>query len=177
MRFILIFSFLTIISSCKSNKTNITTQSKEFSIAKLESDCPSDGNCRIKIEKNKQLLLKSDYIGKLYYELMNDTSKSVVIYEYSRNTPKDLQDASYREEIIFEIPNNTNQIDFIDSELGNLKMLFGRHCFCRGQAGYYPVKQGKINLINENNNIRFSLQFTVNDVPQIINNINNKSPK
>lgn len=170
---ILFYSSLFLMLSCKP----LTEQNKQ--VLKLNESlslCPEDGNCKLTIEKNKQLVYNRDGIGKLYYELIDDINKSVIIYEYRRNTPKDLQDASYREEIIFEIENNTKSLNLTDKNLINTKMLFGRHCFCRGQAGYYPVKKGNLELTNQKSKITFSLNFEINEVPQIIKVIKNKSP-
>lgn len=172
MKFFFFISFFAIISC----KTTSSRSSKDLTIIKSTSFCPEDGKCNLSIKNNKQLIIKSDDIGKQYYELVDNNSKSVIIYEYSRNTPKDLQDASYREEIIFEIENSTNSLTLSNENLGNTKMLFGRHCFCRGQAGYYPVKKGNLKLTNEKSKITFSLNFEIDEVPQIIKMIQNKSP-
>ena len=50
-------------------------------------------------------------------------------------------------------------------------MLFGRHCFCRGQAGFYKVSDGKLNLENKDNTITLDLDFTITKVPQLYSKV------
>ena len=77
-----------------------------------------------------------------------------------------LQDAGYREEIIFEL-DNFDPIKLGSSSLQKTKMLFGRFCFCRGQTGYYKVTEGTFEIANQ----IATLQFKVSEVPQITNEI------
>ena len=56
-------------------------------------------------------------------------------------------------------------------------MLFGRYCFCRGQTGLYRVKKGNLQIVSLNDNIHFNLDFTIDEVPQIIKNIAVKEDK
>ena len=155
----------------KNNNENKTTENLKNVVLK-NSSCPEDGICTIEIIKNKSLLLKNDEIDALYYQMTDNDDTSIIKFEYQKNTEKELQDANYREELIFEIKNTDTYLKLENDNLKTIKMLFGKHCFCRGQAGYYNVKEGKFNLTKENGGYTISLNFITNEVPQVIKKIN-----
>ncbi|WNM19813.1 hypothetical protein [Flavobacterium capsici] len=155
------------LSYCSCKKKSVS-KSSSFTI---ESPCPGDGNCSIKIEKNKNLEIKNDELGKIYYELKDNSSTSVIHYQYKRNVEEGLQDGQHIEEIIFEIDNNSKEINLENKYLQNTKMLFGRHCYCKGQAGYFKIDEGSLQLENKENTIHFNLTYKTDKVPQLSNNI------
>jgi len=162
---------LTLLSSCGSNKNITSPLTKEENIISVESLCPEDGKCTIEIFKNKSLNVLSDQFGSIYTQQLDSPETSVIVYQYDRNVPKDLQDAHYREEIIFEISNTSSILSLKDKDLQITKMLFGRFCFCRGQTGYYKVENGSLNLTQKEDQINLELNFKINEVPQKIQNI------
>ena len=135
-------------------------------VLSLESECPSDGNCKIEVFKENKLVVKQDEFGHNYYEKEYDPNKKVIKYSYSRKVKGDIQDAGYREEVVFELDHLGNQ-KYADSDLQQTKMLFGRFCFCKGQTGNYKVTSGVLSIQNQ----KAILDFTVSEVPQIIKNI------
>lgn len=173
MRKLLIIPFLTLITACNCQKkvSDKTSEIKKDEVM-TNSTCPSDGKCTIEVIKNKSLEVKSDEFGSNYYNLTDNMNTSVVFYKYNRNVEEGLQDASYKEEIIFEINNSEKQLSFLDRDLQKTKMIFGRICFCRGQTGYYKVVSGKLFLENLKETIKFNLNFKITEVPQIINSLN-----
>lgn len=171
-----ILSLSILISSCNCMKDSNENSDLKEAKTILTSNCPEDGVCRLEIYKNKTIQLKKDGIGKLYYNLIDSESKSVVYFEYSRNVPKDLQDASYREEIVFEIDNNSTSQNLLNTDLKNVKMLFGKHCFCRSEAGYYNVNNGNLNYNYINNELKFNLTFKIPEVSsQVITSISSEN--
>ena len=172
----IVLSLFILISSCNCMKdSNENTNLKESKTI-LTSNCPEDGVCRLEIYKNKSIETKRDGIGKLYYNLIDNDSKSVVYFEYLRNVPEDLQDASYREEIIFEIDNNSTSQNLKNTDLKKVKMLFGKHCFCRSEAGYYMVHNGSLNYNYIKNELKFNLTFKIPEVSShIITNISSET--
>ncbi|WP_298118249.1 hypothetical protein [Flavobacterium sp.] len=173
MRKLLIIPILTLITACNCQKkvSDKTSEIKKDEIV-TNSTCPSDGKCTIEVIKNKSLEVKSDEFGSNYYNLTDNMNTSVVLYRYNRNVEEGLQDASYKEEIIFEINNNEKQLSLSDRDLQKTKMIFGRICFCRGQTGYYKVQSGKLFLENQKENIILDLNFKITEVPQVINSFN-----
>ncbi|MGK4566775.1 hypothetical protein [Flavobacterium sp. 3HN19-14] len=71
------------------------------------SDCPKDGTCSIKIFNNKSITTKSDENNEnFHYEMVENTTKNTVVFEYSKDVPKGVMDAGLREEITVEFDNN-----------------------------------------------------------------------
>ena len=174
---IIILFVLQLLIACNCKKTAVIKVSKakdldsKTMVDPKAIDCPIDGICTSKILKDKKMVLKTDDFGRLYYETEQSELSSVVVYEYKKNNPSGYQDGNYREEIIFEIKNSDSKLSFKDEALDQSKMLFGRHCYCKGQAGYFAVKKGKFSFERKNQIIHFELDFTITEVPQIITNI------
>ena len=152
-----------ILSFCKCPKATIAAADKSV----IESVCPENGKCTIELLRNKSLAVKADEFGSVFYTLEDVATKSVIIYEYKRNVEEGLQDGQHREEIVFEINNSDTTVSLTDKNLQSAKMLFGRHCFCKGQAGYYKVTEGNLNLENKNGTINIDLNFKIKEVPQL----------
>jgi len=172
MKKIFIIPTAILFSFCCTNKESMNKEKENKLELKTESPCPSDGVCTTEILKNKSLLVKTDEFGSTYTQTIDNETTSVIIYQYSRTVKGDLQDAGYREEIIFEINNSDKEISLVNENLQQTKMLFGRFCFCRGQTGYYKVEEGKLDLKKSNDIITLNLDFTITKVPQIIKTIN-----
>jgi len=169
MKKIFLISSTILLSFCGTKK-NIISQEKNIEITK-ESLCPIDGSCNTVILKNKSLVIKTDEFGSIFTETIDNDTTSVIIYQYNRTINGDLQDAGYREEIIFEIKNYDTELTLTNEMLQQTKMLFGRFCFCRGQTGYYKVEEGYLKLNKSGDDITFNLDFTITKVPQIIKTI------
>lgn len=157
----LLFVVLSMLS-CKCKKV-----SAQQTTVNLTSECPKDGVCTIQVLKNKSIAVKKDEFGSMYYTLEESTSKKVIKYTYKRTVKGDIQDANYREEIIFELDNEAANIALSDAALENTQLLFGRFCFCRGQTGNYKINQGKLTVTKN----RVDLSFKTDQVPQIIKHI------
>ncbi|MFD2908368.1 hypothetical protein ACFSX9_06435 [Flavobacterium ardleyense] len=164
---ILLLSALTISCTC-IKKSSIESNIEQKSAA----DCPTDGDCTTVLFENKSLSIKTDDIGSIYYTLNDNLETSVIKFEYNKKIDTTLQDNSYREEVLFEIPNSFNiTTDLQNNELQSVKMIYGKHCFCRGQAGIYKVNQGKLNIIKDKNQIYFETDFEIPNIDQKIKKI------
>lgn len=171
MKKIIIVTSLVLLISCNSVK-NIEKEkiNQTGSLAdKSFISCPEDGLCTIELLKDKTLLVKKDDLGHNYYQTTDSEGYSVFKYTYTRKKAQEVQDNSYVEEIIFEIKNPITKLELSDLELQNIKMLFGRHCFCKGQAGYYTVNKGNLVLIKNSDSYHLNVNINVTEVPQIIN--------
>jgi hypothetical protein len=156
-----------MMSFCKCPKATIAESGKNLT----ESVCPENGKCTSELLRNKSLDVKADEFGSLYYQISESNETSVVVYRYDKDVPKDLQDANYSEQIIFEINNKTQTVTLSGKDLQQCKMLFGRFCFCKGQTGNYKVLVGNLNLKQEGDTVQFDLSFKVSEVPQLITSI------
>lgn len=156
-----------MMSFCKCPKATIAAADK----SSIESVCPENGKCTVELLRNKSLVVKADEFGSIYYQTLESNDTSVLIYRYDKNVPKGLQDANYREEIIFEINNKTQSISLSGKDLQQSKMLYGRFGFGKGQNGNYKVEEGTLSLKQEGDTVQFDLNFKVGQVPLLINPI------
>lgn len=155
--------------SCTAQKSATETNTE------IDSVCPSDGTCEIKILKNKQLFLLYDDLGGMYYDLKDNEGTTVIHFQYDKTTQANLQDGHYREDVIFEIKNSDKSLNLTDSALQETKLIFGRHCFCKGQTGYFKIEKGDLKLTSNKNKIHFNLTFSCNRVPQLITTISTQT--
>lgn len=161
-----------MINACKT-QTGTVISSENTSMEQIEnktSECPDEGTCKVVVHKNKKLILKEDTIGALYPEL-EDGSSTVVEYTYLKEGPEGTADGNYSETIHFEIPSGTNNLSKENVALSDVNLLYGKHCFCRGEAGYYPITDGKLLLEKTDEGIMFDLKFNVGKTSQVITHI------
>lgn len=155
-----------IISSCACRKNNLTGK------ALLSSPCPKDGTCNVEITPGKTVTLKTTEDGSLYYVLEDQPNMKVIKYVYNRTVKGDLQDASYREEVIFELADSQNSFQINDTALQNHKVIFGRFCYCKGQAGYYAINEGSLSVTETSETKKIvHLKLKTDKVPQIISEV------
>lgn len=153
-----------LLFSCALKRGSISNP-----VVTLTAECPKAAECSLLVTKNKSLNVKKDEWGNVYYVLEDNPGKNVIKYTYSAIVKGNLQDAGYREEIVFEYDASLRSLSGVD--LQNIKMLFGRFCFCRGQTGYYPVTKGELLITSGTKEKTATLNFTIDEVPQIIKNI------
>lgn len=157
-----------LFSSCKTKVDQVNTLENQAN--NVNSECPSEGVCTVKIQKNKSLLIKEDGTGALYPEIV-DGDKTVILYTFLRKGPEGTLDGDYSETIHFEIPNGIYTSNFNDAALKNVKLLFGKHCYCKGEAGYYPVKTGSLKVVKTESTVSFDLKFKMEHPSHELNNI------
>lgn len=161
---VIICFFLLNLSACKTNQ--IASQEKTL----LKVDSLKGTAKKVYLFKSKRLEVK-EMNGSLSYTMVEDEKTNVVQFLYEKDMDKAAFDGGYREEVVFEVPNTSSEKTYVDDELQNSKMLFGRYCFCRGQTGLYKVKQGNLHIKSSKKEIHFELQFKINEVPQIVNEV------
>ena len=152
---------LIVVMACGPGKTN-----SPLHAVSLSGDCPKQATCTIEMMANKRMLIETTTNG-LKYALADQTGMNVIIYKYNKIVKGNIQDAGYREEIIFEYDGKRGA-KRQDAQLQNNRMLFGRFCFCEGQTGYFPVSNGTL-LADTAGNVQLNL--TVTEVPQVIKEI------
>ena len=67
------------LSFCHCQKAAVAATPTKSSI---ESVCPENGVCTIKIQKGKSMAVKTDEFGSIYYTTEDNANKSIIIYEY-----------------------------------------------------------------------------------------------
>jgi hypothetical protein len=164
-KIICLFSVLTIVTSCTTVKTFLDTKEGLDYKTKVKSDCPNDGNCELMVFKNSSLQIQSDGLGHSYYDMIFDSGKTVIMYEYKRNSEKSYQDGNLTERIVFEIKNDVTELTVEDFELSNLLMFYERHCFCKGETGMFPINKGKLYVNNLGSALEMKLSIEDVEVP------------
>ncbi len=167
MKKTIFFLAFILIVSCGTKKPNDVAVLTAF----LKSECPKNGDCTIQVFENKSMIVKSDEFGSLYYDLEDNMVKKVLKYTYNRKVKGDIQDANYREEIVFELENSKENLLLSDDSLQEVQLLFGRFCYCKGQTGYYKIKKGALKVSKASKGNEVNLNFEIKEVPQIINHI------
>jgi len=159
----LIFSCLTVIS-CKAKQDIVVEEEQHFNT----TDCPEDGTCTFELLPNKSIKTLHDNLGDLYIEIVEGNAL-VLKFEYKCNEIPNTMDGQYVEQIIMELDPNNLELELKDELLQNVKMLFARFCYCKGETGYYRVKQGELTVKKATNNTyQLNLSFKIDEVPQII---------
>ncbi len=163
---------LLIANACKTQDTKtISTNDTNMEVTENNhNSCPDGGTCTIEILEDKTLEIKEDGIGALYPEIKNGDN-IVVQYTYSKQGPDGTVDGNYSETIHFEIPSSATNLGKQGASLQDVKLLYGKQCYCKGEAGYYKVSDGKLSLEKNNRQITFDLQFQVGKTSQVVTHI------
>jgi hypothetical protein len=156
-----------LFASCVSKKTG------ENHLETSTTKCPENFECTLETKENQSLSIQYDDLGRLSYELTPDKNKTVVIYKINKIVPKNIQDGSYREEILLELHNKNEALLLENDNLQKSKLIFGRFCYCKGKTGYYKITSGKLDIKNS----KLNLTFKIFEVPQLLNTINIVLPK
>ena len=130
MKAIFLLIPLLLMNACKSTTETVPENSSDPVEMEEVNSCPTKGNCKITLHKNKDLIVKQDGIGANYPELAEGTHM-VIEYNYSEKAPEDIADGDYAETIHFEIPTSFTSLTKENTDLGDVKLLYGKHCFCR----------------------------------------------
>ena len=167
MRYLCVIIICFLICSCNTKQKVLTVKE----VDKLDSFCPDDGVCTFEVVQNKSLKILHDEFGNLYKEILEGTN-IILKFEYKRNQIPNTVDGHYRELIYVELDPNNLTFELENSQLKEVKLLFARLCFCKGQTGYYSVDKGRLSITKEDDNYRFDLSFKIDEVPQVIYSIN-----
>jgi hypothetical protein len=167
MRYI-VFILALVLVACKSKDvTSVLGKPKKLSFT---ADILDMKNATVTLWKNTKIdTLLTNASG--FYPLKYDASTDVIRYVYAINMDQAAYDGGYSEELLFEIPHQDATFTLTDSALQQTKMLFGRHCHCRGQNGFFSVVKGTLRFVKKDKQLSFSLNFKVNKVPQKVNKI------
>ncbi len=133
--------------------------------------CPENGECSIELIPHKTIAFKTDNIG-ILYPVISKGEKTILKYTFRRNPIPNIQDSNYTEIIYAELDTTITEMILSNEELQRVKMHFGRFCYCKGETGYYVVKNGTFKIAKgENSSLKIDLDFTIKEVPQVISKI------
>ncbi|WP_298364107.1 hypothetical protein [uncultured Lutibacter sp.] len=155
-----------LVVSCKS-QYEVT----KHIIQKTEI-APKNGSCTIELIPNKTIEFKTDNFG-ISYPIISDGENVLLKYTFKKNTIKNTQDGDYTEIIYAELNSNISNTTLNNENLQNVKLYFGRLCYCKGATGYYPITKGSFTVLKEENStLNITATFKVLEVPQIISHFN-----
>lgn len=161
-----------MFSACKTQTTSRSITEKITEQMKTNpAECPEDGTCSVTIHKNKVMNIMPDKATGGVYPTLTDGDGTVVEYTFLREGPPGTVDGNYSETIHFEIPANTTNLKKVNTALTDVKLLYGKHCYCKGEAGYYPISEGTLILEKSETGIVFDLDFRVNKTSQVVSHI------
>lgn len=166
---VLIFSLL----GCKSNRINTILNNLEEKHTFNITNCIENAICSIEIIPKSTLLVKSDEFKNTYIEIEKG-NHTIIKYELKKNEIQNTADSNYSELLYIEIDNHNNTLVLKDKELQQVKMTYGRLCYCKGTSGYFKVKKGKLELILKKNELTLNTNFSIENIPQIITQIREK---
>jgi len=91
----------------------------------------------------------------------------VLKFEYKRSVDPRIADGGYTEVVYAEIDPKTENLSLSDEQLTSANLVFGRLCYCKGQAGYFRVDQGALEISTAKDQSKtYAFSFTTDKVPQ-----------
>lgn len=175
MKAIISIIFCVLFMFCcpiKNNEIHPDINKKGIVANQIFKNCPSEGNCTISILKNKKIVVQRDEINGISYTLENDEVSSILKYSYNKQRLKDAVDDSYTEEVIIPFEHAKDNLELKDNELKQRNILFGKHCYCKGEAGYYLIEKGKLSLSVKEGVYLLQFDFEISNTTHKITSIN-----
>ncbi len=158
-----------LIVGCASSKE----QKDPNTIPPPRVNCPEGGDCSFEVLQNSSFAVKTDKTGATYVEI-EEGDKVVIRYQYEKDPVPDAMDSGYSEYLYFEIDPGRVELSLKDSDLQQVKMTFGRICYCKGAMGYFPVRKGNLLIYQNKGDLLVRTSFSVPKVPQITKEIDER---
>lgn len=164
-----VVALLMLFMACNATKK---TERGTATGPEIKMECPKAGTCTFSVMENKALHLREDTTGMRYPELVDNSTTSVIQFKYHHQAPEGMADGNYTELLYFEVKNNVNTLHLKDEALQQVKLLYGRLCFCPTGTGYFKVTRGLLEYDRDKNGSAvISLVFDNLQAPQIIKKI------
>ena len=171
MKHIFLFILVLLVVGCKSTQINTSLEELNEKHIVTLSNCIDNAVCSIEVIPKTNLLIKEDEFQNAYIEFENGTN-TIVKYQLKKNELPNTADSHYSEIIYLEIDNYNKSLYLKNEELQQVKMIYGRLCYCKGSSGYFKVKKGYLELILSKNKLSLNANFNVENIPQIVSQIN-----
>lgn len=170
--FALFIVFFHLLYSCSPSNKFDKQLSKNDKIEEksLKTKCPKDGICFINFLSNKSIKTKT--VNNIFsYDIVDDSNKTVIQFQYSKNQDETPVDGGYRETIFFEVSNTNKNLELSNLDLQKTKMIYARYCNCRGKAGVFLVDKGNLKLEYVKEKFSFVLNYNIDNNPSLITQI------
>ncbi len=171
MKYICLYILVLLVVGCKSSQLNTSLEELNEKHTVLLSNCNDNAVCNIEIIPKSNLLIKEDEFKNTYIEFEKGNN-TIIKYELKKNKIPNVADAHYSELLFLEIDNYNKSLYLKNEELQQVKMIYGRLCYCKGSSGYFKVNKGSLELILSKNKLSLNANFNVENIPQIVSQIN-----
>lgn len=169
MKKMLAIATMAILASCNTTKGVVSTNWLGKKVT-TKSECPENGTCTATRELGKGLG-KDAYSDKVYPKIVESSDTILIHYEFDRKkSDGNYADDFHKEEVFLEIPAKAFKKEYNNEELQDVKLIFGRHCYCKGSAGYFKITEGNLKIDNSENKTKVKLTFKA-PVPQLFQSI------
>lgn len=154
--------------SCNTTK-GVTATNWLGKTVTMKSVTPENGKTTASREFEKSLNLNG--FEELYPQDVFNPETVVVKYEFEKNKGKDVYaDDFYKEELFLEIPAKAFKKEYKNTDLEQVKLVYGKHCYCKGEAGYYKVTEGTLKINHSDKATTVKLSFKA-PVTSLIENV------
>lgn len=167
--FYVLFIILTL-TGCKSKRLNSSLEKLNEKHMVSLANCIDNAKCTLEIIPKTNLLIKEDEFQNIYIEFEKGNN-TVIKYELKKNNLPNVADSHYSELLFLEIDNYNKSLYLKNEELQQVKMIYGRLCYCKGTSGYFKVNSGYLELELIKNQLSLDVKFEVENIPQIVTEI------
>ena len=164
-KMMMLFAIAAMAVSCKTSVKGVESTNWLGKKVVMSSVLPENGIVTATREFEKGLNL--DGFAELYPQDIFKPETVLVKYEFNRNQSEDIYaDDFYKEDLYLEIPTQAFKKEYKDAAMQDVKLIYGKHCYCKGEAGYYKITDGilKINHKEEATTIKLSFKSPVTSV-------------
>lgn len=173
MKYLCLFFLVLLVVGCKSSQINTSLEELNEKHTVLLSNCIDNAVCNIELLPKSNLLIKEDEFKNTYIEFEKGNN-TIIKYQLKKNELPNTADSHYSELIYLEIDNYNKSLNLKNEDLQQVKMIYGRLCYCKGSSGYFKVNKGSLELILSKNKLSLNANFNVENIPQIVSQINEK---
>lgn len=160
-----------MVFSCKGRKPVFENTTGIKSQVHTLNTCSEQSVCTIEVFENASISHNTENTHEP--PKMEKGNNYVVVYQLERIVPPNTAVGQHRELLIFEFDKNAKQIFVANKALSDLKVTYGRFCYCKdGGTGYFPVDDGKLKLQRKNDSLYLNISFKVGKIPQEVTRIN-----
>ena len=170
MKYCYLFILFLLVVGCKSSQINTSLEKLNEKHTIILSNCIDNAVCNIDIIPKSNLLIKEDEFKNTYIEFEKGNN-TIIKYQLKKNELPNTADSHYAEILYLEIDNYNKSLYLKNEELQQVKMIYGRLCYCKGSSGYFKVNNGSLELTLSKNKLSLDVKFNVENIPQIVSQI------
>lgn len=157
MKKIIYLAIIALTASCSTSKGQVSTNWLGKMVT-MKSDCSENGTCTATRQFDKGLNFVES--NEIIPTIVDNPQTVLIQFEFNRNKAEDnYADDFYKEEIFIQIPAESFKKSYKDSELNQVKLVYGKHCYCKGEAGYFKITEGSLTIDHSEKHTKVKLSF------------------